>query len=167
MDEQGMTQRGLEALTGINHVKVSRLLSSATRADREDLTALILAFHKPDDRFRLLRAHIQDEIPEESFKDISVTSSSGKLHDAPTFDFAHLPKDVVTAIRYLITVYEENPAIGLVFVDLASAMGLRVPLKLPAPPPEPQKLTRYPKPSRQSKKKHTSTPAGLTAEERQ
>lgn len=75
--EQGVSQAGLAQLAHMDDAKISRIINSVNRPGVEDVAALIGSFHDQQIKFRLAVAHIQDELPPDVFKRLSI-----HLHDS-------------------------------------------------------------------------------------
>lgn len=121
--EHGLTQTALSEMSGLHRLKISYLMTSKTRADSDDIAALLLAFTDMHDRFKLVVAHIQDEIPAEALRNVEIGLQQESLNDQQALILATLPKHIQSALKFLISMYPENPAIGDVFKDLAKSHG--------------------------------------------
>lgn len=162
LNEHEMNQTALADLSGIDRLKVHRLLNSVTRASSEDLAGLFGAFTDTRERFRLTLAHIQDELPVEAFKQLDIQPHVHHLRDEPVLIPNNLSPRVERALRFLLAELEEIPTIADVIVDLARALGWE------EKPVEPvHGKIKYPGPKKQSGGKPIkSSPAGLSAEEK-
>lgn len=118
-----VTQVEMAALSGLNQVKISRLLSGHIRADRDDLAAILTAFPDANDRFQIVLGHVKDEVPEEALKEFTLEKSARALKDAPSYDMSSLSRTGSQALRFLLKLKHDIPSIEDVIVDLAKALG--------------------------------------------
>lgn len=162
LTEHELNQTALADLSGIDRLKIHRLLNSITRASSEDLAGLFGAFTDPRERFRLTLAHIQDELPDEAFKHLDIQPQVHHLRDAPAAIPNNLSPRVERALRFLLSELEAIPSIADVIVDLARALGWE------EKPVEPVRgKVKYPAPKKQAGGKPIkSSPARLSEEER-
>lgn len=123
MSEQKLTQLEIATLASLEQVKISRLLRSITRADQADLAALSNAFPSPRDRYQLALAHIQDELPADTLKQIEIQPLEHTLRDAPPVLPHDLPPRLTRALAYLLGELPDNESIAAVIIDLAHALG--------------------------------------------
>lgn len=123
--EHSFSATGLSEAAGIQRLTISRLRHGETRPGREHLEALLLAFTEPNEQFRLLKAHILDEMPEPSLKNLEISLKGETFRESSALPIIldRLPKTVQDAIRYLIPICEEIPPVGDIFIDLARAHG--------------------------------------------
>lgn len=133
--EHGFTQMGLSQMSGVDQVKISRLVNSQARPNRDDLTGLLASFIDPNDKYRLARAHIADEIPEPALKLLEVELATRVLREGGS-SLNALPLRVQKALDFLIREYPHNPSIGDVMLDIATALGWEeqapIPTKYPS-----------------------------------
>lgn len=124
-----MTQAGLAEVCGIDPSKISRLLKDETRADRDDLEAILSAFHDATDRFRIVIGHIHDEIPTTAIPNIEIKRADkpNAIHETVALDLRYLSERGESALAYLVELKREVPSIEDVFVDLARAFGWTAP----------------------------------------
>lgn len=120
--EHNVTQTGLANLTGVDQVKISRLINSLGRPNHNDLQGLFQVFTAAHDRWRLISAHIADEIPPEIFKTLKIQIEESNFREYSVESLSKLPKRVQSALKFLIRTHEENPSIGDVIVDLATML---------------------------------------------
>lgn len=138
MNERELSQLDLAGLTTLDQNKISRLLRSATRAHCDDLRSLFTAITDPQDRYRLAMAHINDEIPAEALAKLDISFLTREVKDAFKIPDTTSPR-LKRAILYLLQEEPGNPALALVFIDLATAFGWEEKVmdaeRLPAPRP--------------------------------
>lgn len=153
--EHGYSQTDLANLSGVEQVKISRLVNSQARPNHADLIGLFGSFNEPQDKYRIARAHIADELPESALRLLEVELASRAIRER-SVNHAVLPVRVQKAWEFLVREFTDNPAIGDVIADLATALGWE---GYPSPGSKkdtarkivdtlkPKKLVRYPPPS--------------------
>ncbi len=124
LDEKHLTQVALSQMTGLSQGKISRLLSDTIRADRADLDSLLAAFPERDDRRALLSSHVLDEVPADGLDALELEAHpQSSLQELAALDLRGLSERGERALRYLLALKRDIPAIEQVIIDLAVALG--------------------------------------------
>ena len=148
MDERELTLRELGSLSGLDDTKIHRLCGSVTRATREDLERLFSGFPQELDRYRLMLAHIQDELPETGFQQLEIQPSSLVMKDVPRQLPSEISLPLRSALFYLLEEMKDNPTIGDVLTGLATSLGWSEATGKPHPNPVVQYSIKKPARSR-------------------
>lgn len=123
INENELTQDKVAGACGFDHVKISRLVNSVTRPTQADIEALFQAFTETTERQRLMEAHIKDEMPPNGLKLLHIEYVQNQLRETRPISLEKLPIRVQSALKFLLRIHDENPAIGDTFTDLATLLG--------------------------------------------
>ncbi len=163
LNEKGMSQMQLASLSGMQQSKVSRLCKGDNRVDKDDITALLSAFPDASDRFQIVQAHIQDEVPLDGLK---ISRESGEEILKESFaDLSSLSEPGESALSYLLELLREVPSIQDVFIDLARAFGWQEKTTPKGTKIVPKKVTTYGAPTSKRKTKKPQADAGRIGED--
>lgn len=124
MDEHNWDQVQLASLTpSMAQTIVSRLLRNITPPGPQHITSLFHAFTDEQERFLLVQAYLQDQLPEVAANHVDLLPAHRRLADAPPILAASLPPRLQRALAYLLDALTDNPPIADVIIDMARAHG--------------------------------------------
>lgn len=112
------TQQPIADISGIARGTLSLYASGDRNISVGALEKLMLAFPDATERFELIRAHLQDEIPREQFNHVAIIPNGQEVHEE-RFRAEVYDKDMDAAIALLKLAARKDEDVRKVLLDLA------------------------------------------------